>query len=125
MYNCFNVLKFQFEKKSSVQHNLILWPICNQFPQYYGQYTTCEHKGNSVDDDHCGFSLANDKSTEEWLLCPIWMIWFSNDYQYHVSIFLYLIKLSLTFFEDLVSESEIMSDGKFKMHATIPTEKIN
>ena len=49
------------------------------FTKYYGQYTTCGDKRNSIDDSHCSFCLADYKSSEEWLQCPICMVWFHND----------------------------------------------
>ena len=44
------------------------------------KHASCEYKQhNSIDNSHCGFCLANYKSTEEWLQCPICMVWFHND----------------------------------------------
>ena len=87
------------------------------FPQRYGQYTTCGQKHNSIDDNHCGFCFDSSKSNEELLHFPVCVVWLYNGCFhmgltfkcYDISIFLYLIKTSLSFSEDLICDFQWIS----------------
>ena len=46
--------------------------------QHNCQYTTCGQRHNSIDNNHCGFCLANSKSNEEWFHFPVCVVWLHN-----------------------------------------------